>query len=108
MNEKLLDLDIKLKPVLKYKWGNEEGFRNFKKGYEKGFNEAQEILIKEIKQRIRKAVQGLLEEIKLECKPYDMLYGEVGNRKLSFEQIKQIIEKWFPDVFKEVKEDGLD
>ena len=99
MNEKLLDLDIKLKPVLKYKWGNEEGFRNFKKGYEKGFNEAQEILIKEIKQRIRKAVQGLLEELKLECKPYDFL--EVGNKKLSYEQIKQLIKKYFSEVVKE-------
>jgi len=61
---KPLDLDIKLKPVLKYKWGNEEGFRNFKKGYKKGFNEAQEILIKEIKQRIQEAIQGLEEGIK--------------------------------------------
>ena len=55
---------------------------------------------------VKSAVQGLLAELKLECKPYDFL--EVGNKKLSFEQIKQIIGKWFPDVFKEVKEDGLD
>ena len=47
---------------------------------------------------VKSALQGLMEDIELECKPYDMLYGEVGNRKLSFEEIKQLIRKWFPDV----------
>ena len=52
-----------------------------------------------IKQHIKSAVQGLLAELKLECKPYDFI--EVGNKKLSFEQIKQIIEKWFPNIIEE-------
>lgn len=33
----------------------------------------------------------ILEMIKLECKPYDMTYGEVGNKKLSYEEIEKII-----------------
>ena len=53
---------------------------------------------KYIKQRIKLAVQGLLEELKLECKPYDFL--EVRNKKLSYEQIKQLIKKYFPDEVK--------
>ena len=55
--------------------------------------------IKEIKQRIKSAVKGLLEELKLECKPYDFI--EVRNKKLSYEQIKQLIKKYFPDEVKE-------
>jgi len=108
MSEKPLDLDIKLKPVLKYKWGNEEGFRNFKKGYEKGFNEAQEILIKEIKQRIKLAVQGLLDEI-------HSSYGCIHHRKKggdddciicvaigqTLNEIRRKIKKYFPEVVKE-------
>ena len=47
---------------------------------------------------VKSAVNGLLEDIELECKPYDMLYGEVGSRKLSFEEIKDLIKKWFGKV----------
>ena len=56
------------------------------------------VLTNEIKKRIKSAINGLLEDIKLECKPYDMLYGEVGSRKLSFEEIKDLIKKWFGEV----------
>lgn len=54
-----------------------------------------------VKQQIKSALNGLIEDIELECKPYDMLYGEVGNRKLSFVEIKQFIKKWFPDVVRD-------
>ena len=104
--EKPLDLDIKLKPVLKYKWGNEEGFRNFKKGYEKGFNEAQEILIKEIKQRIKSAVQRMIQEIRE--KTYDRQLGKsvsdvvpVIYPVIDLEDVLSIIKKYFPDEVKE-------
>ena len=125
---KPLDLDIKLKPVLKYKWGNEEGFRNFKKGYEKGFNEAQEILIKEIKQRIKKACEFYLKyrnnpnllyddfSINMEYdEPINKLREEI-NREYHYltdiDIVKIYIEKYnewllkeaFKPVFEEVKE----
>jgi len=45
--------------------------------------------------KMKSAVHGLLEEVELECKPYDFI--EVGRRKLSFEEIKDLIKKWFPD-----------
>ena len=55
-----LDLEINIKPKLTYKWGNEEHFLHFKRGYEKGFKEAQEILKQEILQRIKSACEFYL------------------------------------------------
>jgi len=56
-----LNLDIKLKANLTYKWGNEYDFINFKKGYEKGFSEAQNVILKMVKQRIKSACEFYLE-----------------------------------------------
>ncbi len=113
--EKTLDLDIKLKPVLRFKWGNEEGFDNFRKGYEKGFEEAQEIIIREVKQRIQEVVQGLLREIeKQEEKTTnilaDMLSGKIKEKAVNrgalygknevLSWVKNLIKKYFPDEVK--------
>jgi len=52
------------------------------------------IYTKDVKQFIKE----ILDEFKLECKPYDMLYGEVRDKKLSFEEIKQIIKQKAGDL----------
>lgn len=42
-----------------------------------------------IKEAIKKTIEKILEQLKLNCKPYDFI--EVGNKKLSYEQIEDII-----------------
>jgi len=89
MKPKPLDLKMSLKPHLKFKWGNEEGFRNFKKGYEKGFSDAQEIVLNEIKQRIKQACEFYL---KYKDKP-ELLIKEEPD--LSEELVYMITRKLF-------------
>lgn len=57
--------------------------------------ESLEIFKKEAKQRINLAIQKLLEDVELKCRPYDFI--EVGNKKLEFEEIAEIIKKQFPN-----------
>ena len=60
MKPEPLNLDIQFKANLTYKWGNEYDFINFKKGYEKGFSEAQKVILKIVKQRIKSACEFYL------------------------------------------------
>ena len=60
MRPEPLNLDIQLKVNLTYKWGNEFDFINFKKGYEKGFSEAQKVILKIVKQRTKSACEFYL------------------------------------------------
>jgi len=45
---------------------------------------------------VKSAVAGMLEEFKLKCYPYDFL--TVGKRKLSYEEIANIVKKWMEDA----------
>jgi len=60
MKPEPLNLDIQFKANLTYKWGNEYDFINFKKGYEKGFSEAQKVILKIVKQRTKSACEFYL------------------------------------------------
>jgi len=88
MKPEPLNLDIQLKVNLTYKWGNEYDFINFKKGYEKGFSEAQKVILKIVKQRIKSACEFYLrykDNPKLLISEHKKYYDDVvGNFFRSF------------------------
>ena len=103
MNEKPLDLEKKLNFIfhniedellwrLEKKKLNKTEIRSILKG-------SKEYLLKEIKQQIKSAVEGLLDEIE-EWKEWS-IGPENEIKKIS---VKRLIKKWFPDVFREVNE----
>jgi len=107
-----LNLKINFKPKLTFKWGDEEGFLNFSRGYKKGFERAQEVLKEEFKQRIKSACEFYLkykdkpellikEHPKLRCEEFSKW---IDNFKMGV--IEENYNKWlFNLAFKDVMKD---